>query len=208
MRRRVVWLFFVWVCLFCASPVWGEGHPLLDEMVGRFDALTNYTTLLDSDGEDGRNRIVYTYKKPGFIRMDFIRPHKGARLIYDPNINKVSLRPFSTRLLTLSLSPDNRLITDPKGHTVDRSDMGALIQSVMRYARQGVVTLLPPEVVETSLCPRLLIESEEVTYLLWVHPEFHLPIKVVKLFSNGSQETVFLRNLKVDGPLDDAVFNP
>lgn len=208
MTRHVLAAFLLGTCLLFASTVWGEEHPLLDEMMERFNALTNYTTLLDSEGEDGRNRIIYTYKKPGFIRMDFVRPHKGARLIYNPIENRVSLRPFSTKLLTLNLSPNNRLITDPKGHTVDHSDIGSLIRSAMRYAQEGTVTSLPPERVETHLCPRLLIESEEVTYLLWVHPELYLPIKVVKLFSGGTQETVFLRNLIVDGPIDDSVFKP
>ncbi len=193
-------------CLLFVAPVWGDEHPLLDGMMDSFDALTNYTTLLDSEGEDGRNRIIYTYKKPGFIRMDFIRPHKGARLIYNPTENRVSLRPFSTKLLTLNLSPDNRLITDPKGHTVDRSDIGALIRSAMRHAKEGTVTSLPPEVVETHLCPRLMIESEKVSYLLWIHPELGLPIKVLKSYTGGSIETVFLRNLIVDGPIDDALF--
>jgi outer membrane lipoprotein-sorting protein len=206
MIRHAQVAFFLGICLLFAAPVWGGEHLLLRTMAERFDALTNYTTLLDSEGEDGRNRIVYTYKKPGFIRMDFVRPHKGARLIYNPVKNEVSLRPFSSKLITLNLSPDNRLITDPKGHTVDRSDIGALIGSATRYAQEGTVTSLPPEWVETHLCPRLMIESEKVTYLLWVHPELYLPIKVVKLFPGGTQETVFLRNLIVDGPLDDTAF--
>lgn len=208
MRRPIAMAVWLWIGLLCTVPAWGGGHPLLDEMTARFNALTNYTTLLDSEGEDGRNRIVYTYKKPGFIRMDFIRPHKGARLIYDPEKRKVNLRPFSTRLFTLNLAPDNPLITDPKGHTVDRSDIGALIRSAKRYARQGTVTRLSAERVETHLCPRLLIEGEAVTYLLWVHPELRLPVKVVKRYAGGARETVFLRNLVVDGPLDDALFTP
>ncbi|VFQ45010.1 LolA family protein [Desulfoluna butyratoxydans] len=208
MIRRVTSFLLLLACLAVVPPVWGEERPLLDRMLERFDALDHYTTLLDSEGEDDRNRIIYTYKKPGFIRMDFIHPHKGARLIYNPHEEQVSLRPFATRLPAFTLSPDNPLITDPKGHTVDRSDIGALIRSVRRYAREGTVTRLAPESVQSHLCPRLLVEGSEVTYLLWVHPELLLPVKVVKLYADSSQETVFLRDLKVDGPLDDAVFEP
>lgn len=199
----------LFVCFFWhAGTVWGGQDSLLDQMQERFNSLNNYVTLLDSEGETKRNRIVYTYKKPGFIRMDFIHPHKGARLIYNPRENQVSLRPFATRLPAFTLSPNNPLITDPKGHTVDRSDIGALIRSVRRYAREGSVTRLAPESVQSHLCPRLLVEGSEVTYLLWVHPELLLPVKVVKLYADSSQETVFLRDLEVDGPLDDAVFEP
>lgn len=208
MRRRAPWAGLLLFCLMIAAPVCGDELSLLDGMQERFEALTNYTTLLDSDGEEGRNRILYTYRKPGFIRMDFITPHKGAKLLFNPLEKRVALRPFSAKAFTLSLAPDNPLITDPKGHTVDQSDIGSLIRSVMRYAGEGTVTLLPSEGVEGQLCPRLRVEGDEVTYLLWVHPELHLPIKVVKLFPGGTRETVFLRNLTVDGPLDDAVFKP
>lgn len=208
MRPKLQMVCFLMVFFGCITPVWGETHSLLAGMVVRFNTLDHYTTLLDSEGEDGRNRIVYTYKKPGYIRMDFIRPHKGARLIYNPLTERVSLRPFATGLLQLDLAPDNRMITDPKGHTVDRSDIGSLIASAMRYADEGVVTAMPPERVEGKQCRRLLIEGKSVTYLLWVHPEIGLPIKVVKLFSEGGQETVFLRNLVVDGPLRSDIFIP
>lgn len=208
MRPKLLRVCLVVALLGCATTVWGETHPLLLGMVTRFSALDHYTTLLDSEGEDGRNRIVYTYKKPGYIRMDFVRPHKGARLIYNPVTDRVALRPFSTGLLQMDLAPDNRMITDPKGHTVDRSDIGSLIDSAMRYAAEGVVTPMPPEQVEGKQCPRILIEGKAVTYLLWIHPALGLPIKVVKLFSGGGQETVFLRNLVVDGPLAGDIFTP
>lgn len=208
MTRHAPWAFLFWTGLFFAATVWGEEHPLLTEMTRQFNALTNYTALINSEGENGRNRILYTYQKPGFIQMDFIHPHRGARLIFDPIKNRVTLRPFSTRLITVDLSPKNRLITDPRGHTVDHSDLGALIRSAKEYAKEGRVTTLPPEVVESLPCPRLMIESDQVTYLLWVHPTLGLPIKVVKRFSDGTRETVFLRNLAVDVPLDDTVFKP
>lgn len=208
MTRNVSTALLFWICLLLATPVWGEEDPLLAEMMERFNALTNYTTLLDSEGWDGRNRIMYTYKKPGFIRMDFIRPYKGALLIYNPIENKVTLRPFSIRLFTFYLAPDNRFITDSKGHTVNHSDIGSLIRSVEQCAHEGTVTPLPTETLEGLSCPRLLVQSTRVTYFLWIHPRLRLPIKVVKFFSDGEKETVFLHNLTVDVPLDDTFFTP
>ena len=198
MIRQLSTAFLVWICLSIAVPVWGEDDPLLSEMTDKFNALTNYTTLLDSEGEGERSKIFYTYKKPGFIRMDFIQPHKGAMLIFNPIKNKATLRPFSKWFF----------ITDSKGHTVDQSDIGALIRSIVVSAREGSVTHLPPETLENLACPRLRVESTKTTYLLWIHPEFRLPIKVVKLFSEGEKEVVFLRNLIVDASLDDTLFIP
>lgn len=202
-----VWgtLFF---CLLGAADFSVAGQSPIDGMLNRFEALTNYTTLLDSEGEGGRNRILYTYQKPGFIRMDFLEPHRGARLIYNPEEKRVSLRPFSSDFFHLRLSPENRLITDPRGHTVDRSDIGSLLRSVKAIADQGTVTLLEPERVEDLLCPGVEVEGVEILYRVWVHPELGLPVKVEKRFGNGDRERVFLRDLAVDVPLDAAVFTP
>lgn len=177
-------------------------------MLERFDALTNYTALLDSEGEGGRNRIYYTYQKPGFIRMDFIQPHKGARLIYNPESKRVHLQPFSGSLIQLRLSPENRLIRDPKGHTVDRSDIGSLLRTVKKYADEGIVTLLAPESVDGLLCEGVLVEAVDNTWFLWVHPELGLPVKVERFSGNGEGEIVFLRRLEVDVELGQDVFLP
>ena len=198
----------VWVCLFASLPLQGQEHPLISSMADQFKALHNYTTLLDSEGKEGRSQMVYTYQKPGYVRMDFIHPHRGARLIFNPMENQVTLWPFSVKFISIHLSPDNPLITDPKGHTVEKSDIGSLIDSVRKCAMEGSVTLLPPEQIETLLCPRILITSPLESYLLWINPKLSLPVKVVKGLKGDKQETVFLGNLSVDVPLDDSFFNP
>lgn len=208
MIRHPATALLIWIYLSIAAPVWGGDDPLLSEMAEKFNALTNYTTLLDSEGDGERSKIFYTYKKPGFIRMDFIQPHKGAMLIFNPIKNKVTLRPFSKLFFKFNLDPGNRLITDAKGHTVDQSDIGALIRAMVVSAREGSVTHLPSETQENLVCPRLRVEGAKTTYLVWIHPELRLPIKVVKLFSGGGKEVVFLRNLIVDASLDDTLFTP
>ncbi|MBU1405922.1 MAG: hypothetical protein KKE83_03545 [Proteobacteria bacterium] len=208
MIRQCPAAFLLWSFLFIAAPAWGEEDPVLSEMTKKFTALSNYTTLLDSEGDGGRSKIVYTYKKPGFIRMDFIQPHRGATLVFNPITHKATLRPFAQLFFTFSLDPGNRLITDAKGHTVDQSDIGALLRSMAASAREGSVTHLPPETHENLVCPRLRVEGAKTTYFVWIHPELLLPIKVVKLFAGGEKEIVFLRNLSVDVSLDDTAFTP
>jgi hypothetical protein len=75
-------------------------------------------------------------------------------------------------------------------------------------SREGSVTQLPPETLENLFCPRLRVEGTKTTYLLWIHPEFRMPIKIVKLFAEGEKEVVYLRNLTIDAPLDDTLFIP
>lgn len=208
MIRRLATPLLAWICLVVAVPAWGGDIPLLSEMGAKFNALTNYTTLLDSEGDGERSKILYTYKKPGFIRMDFIQPHKGSLLVFNPITNKATLRPFGQWFFAFDLDPGNRLITDAKGHTVDQSDIGALIRAIQESGREGSVSSLPPETLENLVCPGIRVEGGKTTYLVWVHPKLRLPVKVVKLFGGGEKEVVFLRNLVVDTFLDDTLFTP
>ena len=63
----------------------------------RFDTLANYQVTLKSTSAGAEPvEVIYGYRKPGFVRMDFIRPHAGATLIYSPASGKVTLWPFGT----------------------------------------------------------------------------------------------------------------
>ena len=57
MIRQLSTALLIWICLSIAVPVWGEDDPLLSEMSDKFNALMNYTTVLDSEGEGARSKI-------------------------------------------------------------------------------------------------------------------------------------------------------
>ncbi|WP_218568631.1 DUF3047 domain-containing protein [Pseudomonas sp. 2FG] len=88
-------LFFVLLGDVMADP--------LAEAELRFRALNAYQVTVRSIAVDGERQVIrYFYRKPGWVRMEFIQPHKGA------------------------VSPDNPQVRSPRGHRVDRSDAGAL----------------------------------------------------------------------------------
>ena len=63
----------------------------IGEAQARFDALTNYEMTLRSVSSAGVSvEARYRYLKPGFIRIDFVRPHAGAVLAYDPKAGRTS----------------------------------------------------------------------------------------------------------------------
>lgn len=74
--------------------------------------------------------MIYSFQKPGKIRMDIKKPSKGAALIYNPEISpKVQVRPFpkiSRFVLHYNLT-DKRVSSD-SGGTIDRSDIGHRIE--------------------------------------------------------------------------------
>lgn len=121
---------------------------LLDEAVARFRALESYRATLHSTGRDGDRQVMqYFYRKPGWVRIECVDPHRGVVLIYDPGVRKLRLWTFGLGWgfgfpPALSLAPDNPLVRSPRGHTVDRSDVGALFENLRTLRAGGRFTLL------------------------------------------------------------------
>lgn len=127
----------------------GEGmYDLLDEAEARFHALQSYRATLHSAGRTGDRQVMhYSYRKPGWVRIDCVEPHRGAVLIYDPGTRKVRLWTFGLGFgrgfpfgRALSLAPDNPLVRSPRGHTIDRSDVGALFENLQVLRADGSFT--------------------------------------------------------------------
>ncbi|CAI08757.1 hypothetical protein [Aromatoleum aromaticum] len=123
---------------------------LLDEAEAHFRALESYRATLHSIGPNGDRQVMrYFYRKPGWVRIDCVEPHRGAVLIYDPGARKVRLWTFGLGfgggfgfMPALSLAPDNPLVRSPRGHTVDRSDVGALFENLQSLRAGGSFTPL------------------------------------------------------------------
>ena len=118
--------------------------------------------------------------------MEFINPHKGAVLAYNPFKNEAELMPFgSLRFFVLTLSPENRLIKSSKGHGVDKSDIGALLKMVERLQSHGNTTKLKDETVGKRQTVLIRVEGEGDfnvddihIYHLWLDKKTLLPLKV------------------------------
>jgi len=114
--------------------------PLADAEA-RFRTLESYrVTLRSCAADDHRQVIRYAWRRPGWVRMDFLEPHCGAVMIYDPATGRVRLSPFGLKHMTLNLAADNPLICDPRGHRVDRSHVGALLADLAELRARGSMT--------------------------------------------------------------------
>ena len=198
-----------------ALPGLAEENPL-ERAHAAFAELDTYTAILNSY-TGGNEHIRYFFKKPGFVRMEFIRPHKGALLVYSPETGKVRLRPFGAiKPLIITLSPDNSLIRSPRGHTVDRSHLGALIDSALRLEAQGSVKVLGREEVHGREAIKVEVSAREGfeydgvnRYLLWLDTEHFLPIRAEGYDTKGMIiEGVFMDELTPGAPLSNTLFSP
>ncbi|MCD6187808.1 MAG: DUF1571 domain-containing protein [Desulfuromusa sp.] len=173
----------------------------------QFQALSSYSTTLRSYGE-AEQIITYRYKKPGYVRMDFIKPHKGAAIVYRSDTGKVQLRPFGfIKSMTFNMKPTAKLVLSPRGHRVDESDIGVLLKNAQKLAQSGSLKVLREETVQQNTMVVLeIIGKENVLvdgvhrYLLWLDTRLKLP-RIVESYDNANQliEGLFL---------DDLIINP
>lgn len=176
----------------------------------RFDALANYQVTLKSTSAGVEPvEVRYGYRKPGFVRMDFIRPHAGATLTYSPETGKVTLWPFGFGTFPrLTLSPDSRVIQSPQGHRVDQSDIGALLVNVRKLQQRGDTQVVGVETIGMRRASHVIVmrgpagvAAGVFRYELWFDVSHGLPIKVASEgASSEPMETVLMEDLLVDVP--------
>lgn len=188
----------------------------IDAAIERYRAVASYQVTLRSSHGDESDVIRFSYKRPGFVRMDFVQPHEGAVLIYSPLTNDVRLWPFGERFFSFTLSPENRLVQSPTGQRVDRSDIGALLDNVKSLQRKGGTTVLGEEMVGGRKTMRLAVSAagDRVAgnlrqYELWLDSATLLPLKVVSRDANNEIiETVVMDDLQINVTLPDRLFDP
>lgn len=184
-----------------------------------FDQVRSYRATIRSSARGGEHtEIRYAYLKPGFVRMDFVSPHHGAVLAYDPGDGKVRLRPFGAHAPpALTLSPSNPLVRDRSGHRVDRSDVGELLRNVHALQQGGATVAEGEEAVGGRAALRVSVTGAPAhvvdgvhRYRLWLDAEDGFPLKVVS-FADGDDvplETVTLDDVEIDVAFPERFFAP
>lgn len=198
---RLVFIFLMSLSTAMAS------ENMLQQAVSQFQAITGYSTTMRSYG-NAEQIINYRYQKPGYVRMDFVTPHKGAALVYRPDTGKVQLRPFGfIKPLTLTMEPTSKLVRSPSGHRVDESDIGVLLKKAQELAQQGSLEVLREETIQQTTTVVLEITGEENVlvdgvhrYLLWMDKKLKLP-RIVESYNNEDQ---LIEGLS----LEDLTLNP
>ena len=176
----------------------------------RFDALSNYeVTVCSTPSRGDAVEMRFRFAKPGFVRMDFIRPYPGVVLAYNPETDEALLWPFGFRTFPLlTLAPGNPLIRGPSGHRIDRCDLGALLANVRDLQCVGVTEFAGQEAVGSRLAARVVVTgapgcdaSGVGRYQLWLDLATGLPVKVISADRQGDLiETVTMDDLRVDVP--------
>ena len=206
----------IMVALLLAASAGANAVDPVDAAIERYRAVESYQVTLRSSHGDQSDIIRFSYKKPGFVRMDFVQPHEGAVLIYSPLTNDVRLWPFGEGFFSLTLSPENPLVQSPTGQRVDRSDIGALLDNVKSLQREGETAVLGEETLGGRKTIRLAVSvagnfvaGNVRRYELWLDSVTLLPLKVVSRDAeNEIIETVVMDGLRINIKLPDRLFDP
>lgn len=189
---------------------------LITMALDSFDQIDSYQVTLRSSEDGSLEEIKYYYKKPGHIRMEFVKPHKGAVLVYNPATNKVRLRPFGfLKFIVLTLKPENNLIKSSRGHRVNDSDIGSLLMTVKRLQLHGTSEKLNDDALVGRQAVRINVEGKgdyEVngihSYNLWLDKHSLLPLKVSAYNSKGKLiEEVIMDDLQINVEFPEDFFD-
>lgn len=194
---------FIFALLLAIMPA----QDIISTSIENYNSVESYSVTLRSKSDDSSEEMRYYYKRPGFVRMEFTRPHKGAILVYSPSKKEVRLRPFGFfKSFVLTLNPDNSLIKSSKGHRVDESDIGALLKVVKRLQSGGKTEVSGEESVGNRPVVVVSVKGERDftvngihRYILWFDKKMSLPLKVAAYDIQGALiEEVIMDDLQVN----------
>ncbi|WP_449223610.1 hypothetical protein [Azotobacter vinelandii] len=195
----------------------GASDPLA-EAQERFQVLTSYRVTVRLNAEGSEQHVLrYFYRKPGWVRIEFIRPHPGLVLIYNPASRRVRIWPFGLdHLPRLNLAPDNPLIRGPHGIRVDQSDIGVLLDSLRERQARGTLAALGSGEVAARPVAGFEIREEGLGkpsgahhYRIWLARDSLLPLRVERFGTGGRLlESVDMADLEIDTPFPERFFSP
>jgi len=190
----------------------------LDVATASYQRVVSYRVTVRSRSGSSNETLRYFFKRPGFVRMEFIEPHNGAILVYNPRKKEARLRPFGfMKPLVLTLKPDNRLIISSRGHRVDASDFGALLGNARKLRDRGKSTPRGYDfvggrkalLVAVEGAEGMSVENNVHRCLLWLDARTFLPVKTMTYDESGELlEEVVMDHLEVNIALPDTLFAP
>jgi len=199
------------------TPPAGTPPDPLASAIEHYRTVDSYRVTIHSTHADGEEHIRYYYKKPGFVRMEFIRPHAGAVLIYNPTTQSVRLWPFGVKHFPeLSLSPGNPLIRSSRGQRVDHSDVGMLFENVRALREGGNAEVSGKDIMDGRTVLHLIVTGAGNFVVagvhrheLWLDTESQFPVKgISRDRQDAIIETVMMEDLEINATLPETLFNP
>ncbi len=215
---RILTLFTLLLPFSTFAWTGADTESLLKKMEAAYGGVRDYQTDLEvrarrRDGSFTTKRILYTFKKPHWIRLDFESPHPGMILVYPDAKGKAVVRPSGwAQFFKLRLAPDSFLLKVSAGQRIDQTDLGLLIRNIsdsLTDRRHGQV-----EVAEDKGHIRIRVLADNhfrdgvaTLYRFVIDRKLWLPVMVEESTPDGVLErTVNFRNLRINIGVPDSFF--
>jgi outer membrane lipoprotein-sorting protein len=202
--------------LMLALLLLGDTQDPIQRAAEHYQTVAAYQVMVKSSSGDKTEIIRYYFRKPGYVRMEFIKPFRGAVLIYDPVERQARLWPFGYGTFpALTLSPENFLIRSPTGQRIDRSDVGVLYRNVQALQEHGKTEVAEAETAGGKETVHVTVEGEGDfsvgtvhRYQLWLDRQTGFPVKGASYDVAGRLiEVVEMEELQVNPAFPDGFFN-
>jgi outer membrane lipoprotein-sorting protein len=215
------------VALLILTLLWGSAHgwtaadseALLDRMETAYEKVQEYETRLvitgfgKDDAFKSRQELIYRFKKPNRLRIDFITPHAGMTILYPASDGKVLLQPSGwASVFTLRLAPRNSLLEISPGQQIDQTHHGVLIANIRRtltdmFQGELEVQETPDRTLLNVLSDNTFRRGVPTRYLFTIDNRLWLPVSVTEMEPNGAlRRTVDYRDVRINPGLSEAFF--
>jgi outer membrane lipoprotein-sorting protein len=195
-----------------------DADHLISQMEASYAGVVDYRMHVEikTPGDGGSfetEKLLYTFKKPYRIRLDFKSPYRGTIAVYPDRGGKVLVRPWGrSSLFTFHLEPDSFLLKNLWGQRIDQTDLGLLIHNISRSIREGRKG--PLELREEQEYIRVEVLSENhfrpsrmTHYVFVIDKSIGLPVTVEESTPEGVLERrIHFRNLRVNIGIPDSFF--
>lgn len=216
---RVFLLLSWFFCIACAS--WAAPGPqeLVERMETAYEQVQDYQTqlVIVGFGNDAsfqeRHILLYTFKKPNKVRIDFIRPHRGMTIVYPDKSGRVVVRPKKwLPLFTFHISPYDSLLEVSPGQHINQTDLGMLIRNISHSLTDMLLGDLEITEDDKHVTIRVLSDNpfqrgNATRYEFLVDLNLWLPVGVKESSSSRVlRRTVTYENLRFNRRVADSFF--
>lgn len=197
----------------------GDVSALLARMHEAYGGVRDYETRLDITGFGdaarfgGTLQLLYAFKKPGKIRIEFKSPHKGMVILYPDREGKVAVRPSALLpFLVFHLAPESDHLEISPGQHIPETDLGMLIRNITLCTTELSLGDLDISESDSAVIIRVLSDNPfkrgvPTRYRFTVDKRLWLPSAVEEMTPSGTlRRRVVYRDLRVNVGVPDSAF--
>jgi outer membrane lipoprotein-sorting protein len=200
-------------CLPAAAdaPTPMNARELIERMETAYKEVSDYQTrlVITGFGKDSSftslQKLLYTFKKPDKIRLDFETPHRGMTVIYPDREGRVWIRPgFWFPLFDLRLEPTNANLEVSPGQQIHQTDLGMLIRNITHSVTDCYLGDLEVSEDRDRAAIRVLADNpfrrgRATRYVFHIDKTLWLPVAVEESSAAGVlQRTVVYQHLRLN----------